>query len=38
MSRMLLSPGRYVQGAGAIKEIGLHASRLGIHYKKELLK
>lgn len=29
MSRMLLSPGRYVQGAGAIKEIGLHASRLG---------
>ncbi|MFA7404942.1 MAG: glycerol dehydrogenase [Pelobacteraceae bacterium] len=29
MSLMLLSPGRYVQGAGAIKEIGLHASRLG---------
>ena len=29
MSRMLLSPGRYVQGAGAIKEIGLHASRIG---------
>src|SRR5512133_3440201 len=29
MSRMLLSPGRYVQGAGAIKEIGLHTSRLG---------
>ena len=29
MSRMLLSPGRYVQGAGAIWEIGLHASRIG---------
>jgi glycerol dehydrogenase len=29
MSRMLLAPGRYVQGAGAIKEIGLHASRIG---------
>lgn len=29
MSRMLLSPGRYVQGAGAIKEIGLHASLFG---------
>jgi glycerol dehydrogenase len=29
MSRMLLAPGRYVQGAGAIKEIGIHASRLG---------
>lgn len=29
MSRMLLSPGRYVQGAGAIREIGLHASRIG---------
>lgn len=29
MSRMLLSPGRYVQGAGAIKEIGLHTSRIG---------
>ena len=29
MSRMLFSPGRYVQGAGAIKEIGVHASRIG---------
>ena len=29
MSRMLLSPGKYVQGAGAIKEIGLHTSRIG---------
>jgi len=29
MSRMLLSPGRYIQGAGAIKEIGQHASRIG---------
>jgi glycerol dehydrogenase len=29
MSRMLLSPGRYVQGAGAVREIGTHASRLG---------
>ncbi len=29
MSRMLLAPGRYVQGAGAIKEIGLHTSRIG---------
>jgi glycerol dehydrogenase len=29
MSRMLLSPGRYVQGPGAIKEIGLHTSRIG---------
>ena len=29
MSRMLLSPGRYVQGAGAIKEIGQHAERIG---------
>lgn len=29
MSRMLLSPGRYVQGAGAIKEIGLHTSSIG---------
>jgi glycerol dehydrogenase len=29
MSRMLLSPGRYVQGAGAIKEIGIHTSRIG---------
>jgi glycerol dehydrogenase len=29
MTRMLLSPGRYVQGAGAIREIGIHAGRLG---------
>ena len=29
MSRMLLSPGRYVQGVGAINEIGLHTSRIG---------
>ncbi|HIJ81216.1 MAG TPA: glycerol dehydrogenase [Desulfuromonadales bacterium] len=29
MSRMLLSPGRYVQGAGVIREIGEHLSRLG---------
>jgi glycerol dehydrogenase len=29
MSRMFLSPGRYVQGAGAMGEIGVHAARLG---------
>ncbi len=29
MSRMLLSPGKYVQGAGSIMEIGLHTSRIG---------
>lgn len=29
MSRILLAPGRYVQGAGAINEVGLHAARLG---------
>jgi glycerol dehydrogenase len=29
MSRVLLSSGRYIQGAGAITEIGVHASRLG---------
>ncbi|MBI5014451.1 MAG: glycerol dehydrogenase [Deltaproteobacteria bacterium] len=29
MSRILIAPGRYVQGAGAIHEIGIHASRLG---------
>lgn len=29
MGRMLLSPGRYVQGAGAVREIGTHAARLG---------
>jgi glycerol dehydrogenase len=30
MSRMLLAPGRYVQGAGAIKEIGRHTVRIGM--------
>jgi glycerol dehydrogenase len=29
MSRMFLAPGRYVQGAGAIAEIGIHAARIG---------
>lgn len=29
MSRMLLAPSRYVQGAGAITEIGIHAARMG---------
>jgi glycerol dehydrogenase len=29
MSRMFLAPGRYVQGAGSIAELGVHASRLG---------
>lgn len=29
MSRMLLAPGRYVQGSGVVKEIGLHASLIG---------
>jgi len=29
MSRMLLSPGRYVQGVGAIREIGLHTAKIG---------
>ncbi len=29
MSRMLLSPSRYIQGAGAIRELGDHAARLG---------
>ena len=29
MSRMLLAPSRYIQGAGAMKEIGEHAARLG---------
>ncbi|MFH0823993.1 MAG: iron-containing alcohol dehydrogenase, partial [Pseudomonadota bacterium] len=29
MSRMFLAPGRYVQGAGAIAEIGAHAAGLG---------
>lgn len=29
MSRMLLAPGRYIQGVGAINEIGLHAAKLG---------
>lgn len=31
MSRILLSPSRYIQGAGAIAEIGQHAARLGSH-------
>jgi len=29
MSRMLMAPGRYIQGAGAINEIGSHAARIG---------
>jgi glycerol dehydrogenase len=29
MSRILLAPSRYVQGAGVIREIGVHAARLG---------
>ncbi|MBW1979607.1 MAG: glycerol dehydrogenase [Deltaproteobacteria bacterium] len=29
MSRMLIAPGRYVQGAGAIDEIGMHTATLG---------
>ena len=29
MSRILLAPSRYIQGAGAIHEIGAHAARLG---------
>ncbi len=29
MNRILLAPGRYIQGAGAIHEIGPHAARLG---------
>lgn len=29
MSRMLFSPGRYIQGPGAVREIGAHAARLG---------
>ena len=29
MSRMLIAPGRYVQGAGAINEIGTHATEMG---------
>ena len=29
MSRMLLAAGRYIQGAGAVREIGIHAARLG---------
>jgi glycerol dehydrogenase len=28
---MLLAPGRYIQGAGAINEIGLHAKNFGTH-------
>ncbi len=29
MSRMLLAPGRYVQGTGAIDEIGSYVSAMG---------
>lgn len=29
MNRLLCSPSRYIQGDGAIREIGLHATRLG---------
>ena len=29
MSRLLIAPGRYVQGAGAINEIGSHATEMG---------
>lgn len=29
MNRILLSPSRYIQGAGAISDIGVHAARLG---------
>jgi len=29
MSRMLLAPGRYIQGVGAMNEIGSHAANLG---------
>lgn len=29
MSRILLAPSRYIQGAGAINDIGTHAGRLG---------
>jgi glycerol dehydrogenase len=29
MSRMLFSPGRYIQGPDAIQEIGIHTARLG---------
>ncbi len=29
MARLLLAPSRYIQGAGAIKEIGTHASNFG---------
>jgi glycerol dehydrogenase len=29
MSRILLSPSRYIQGEGAIREIGAHAAQLG---------
>jgi len=29
MSRMLLAPSRYIQGGGAIDEIGTHAARMG---------
>jgi len=29
MSRVFLAPSRYIQGAGAIAEIGIHAARMG---------
>ncbi len=29
MSRVFLAPNRYIQGAGAIAEIGIHAARMG---------
>lgn len=29
MSRLLIAPGRYVQGAGAINEIGTHVAKMG---------
>ena len=31
MSRLLQAPGRYIQGAGAIDEIGEHAAKIGTH-------
>ena len=29
MSKVMIAPGRYVQGAGAIHEIGTHIRKLG---------
>lgn len=34
MSKVMIAPGRYVQGAGAIAEVGKHISLLG---KKALI-